>query len=237
MGFFDELRTSRQKEAARNLTGVQENPEARVDTLEELAGTVEKLRSGVIGEINELGENIRETEAEIEQEREAAAEAINGKDFAGYRAHMAKRQQAEEALTAYQLRLEAIRETAVIPKEDIVALIRSARKIQHEYIADAYTRAAELIDELEAIAVDLAGNLNGINGALTDLERDVLRGDDLYFTDENGLRHPVGLMFGGLKGNGTALFSVIQGMRSSRAAYEAITGRRVPLGLLPGQIM
>ena len=227
MGFFDELRTKKQKEEARNLTGVQENPEARVGSREELVAVIDKLQAGVIGEINELGDNIRAAELEIEQEREAANRAVNLKDEAGYKAHDAKRQKAEEALTYYHLRLEAIRETAVIPKEDIVALIRSAKDIQAEYIADAYTKAAELIDELETVGNELAENLNEINRTLTALERDVLRHDDLYFIDDKGNYHLVSLMFGKVKNRGFELLRLIRGLQHT-SDYEAITGRRAP---------
>ena len=225
MSIFTDFMTKRQRAEAPRLDPVKENKKARVGSLEEAEKTIGALAQQRIGEIEELQESIINAEAEIEREQEAAAEAIEAGNYGANRAHVSARKEAEEALAAYHLRLDAIMNKSVIPKEDAVALIRSLDESFTKDVREAFQEAAELIQQLEELDEELAVKVNRYAHIARVLDRDILRGDELFFTDENGARRYVSYMLSNYAERGHALRALIYAMKRVPDEYAAVTGK------------
>lgn len=225
MSIFADFMTRRQRAEAPRLDPVSENKKARVASLEDAEKKIGALARERIGEIEDLQAAIRNAEAEIESEQEAAAEAIKAGNLTGHRAHVTARRDAEEALAAYQLRLDAIMNTSTIPKEDAVALIRSLDGLFTEEVREAFQKAAKLIQQLEEVDEALAVKVNRYSHIARVLDRDVLRGDELFFTDENGSRRYVSMMLSNYAERGHALRALIYAMRRVPDEYKTVTGK------------
>ena len=224
MGFFDFV-SREQKHEEKNLTGVKENKKARVKTIEELERAAFMNAKERNDEVADLLKKTKETDLEVDSERKAAKKAIDTKDYDGYRAHCAARVLAEETRIGYQLRLEAIQGAAVLPKEDIAALASSTEEIYRAEVSAAYKKDAKLIEGLENIEAELTQKLQRLNHAARVLNRDVLRGDDLFFEDSNGGIRYIDLMFSNYMEKGRALRTLVYSMKRNAEEYEAVTGK------------
>lgn len=223
MGFLDFM-TKTQREEAQRLDPSNESKKVRSWSVDKLEEKVFSIAADKSAEIKNLRELIHSTENEIEKEQEAAAEAIKAGDYKDYSTHVSARRTAEEVLEGYRLRLAAISDVSAISKEDAVAYVRALGYYHARACKAAYEKAAKLIRELEELDEDHARRINRLSEIATVLRRDVLKGEELYFEDENGSRHYVDLMLADYSEKGRALRAIVYAMKRRSDEYSLITG-------------